>query len=66
LADIPVAAPVGPVFFPIPPLALFSAAEISLRTADSYRAPAGTATGASIPVFRSSEPGMTNRLKRTR
>jgi len=66
LTDIPVAAPVGPVFFPTPPLALVSAAEISLRTADSYRPPDGAATGASIPVFRSSEPDMTNRLKRTR
>jgi len=66
LADIPVAAPVDPVSFPIPSLALFFTAEISLRTADSYRPPAGAATGASIPVFRSSEPDMTNRLKRTR
>jgi len=65
LADIPVAASVDPVFFLIPPFALFSAAEISLRTVNRCRLPAGMSAGASAPIFRLSEPDKTIRPKRT-
>jgi hypothetical protein len=65
LADIPVGASVDPLFFMTPPFAFFSAAEISLRTVNHIRPPAGMSAGTSAPIFRLSEPDKTIRSTRT-
>jgi hypothetical protein len=64
LVDIPVGASVNPLFFMTPLFAFFSAAEISLRTANHGRPPTGMAAGTSASIFRLSEPDMNIRTER--
>jgi hypothetical protein len=65
LADIPVEASVDPLLFLIPPFTYFFDAEISARTVNHSRPPAGMSAGTSALIFRLSEPDKTIRTKRT-